>query len=95
MHRPTPSPSSCSTDCAAPRCSPLPYLPVAVRSLQETDLIGLIPTLLQRGTTVLTDRLSARLRSGVWDPAAAMREADAQLLADLGYRSLLVPSSAS
>lgn len=88
---PDPSAAELLTQLEGREMLALPYLPLAVQSMRRSDLLGLVPSLVERGATVLSDRLGARLRAGVWDPSAELDAADADVLSGLGYEALLVP----
>lgn len=71
----------------------LPYLPLPLEALRDTDLIGLMPPLIDRGVTTLRDQLDTIPRRGVWDPATDLDADDAELLAEFGYDRILVPGA--
>lgn len=70
----------------------MPYLPMPVESLVDTGLGQLVPPYTERGATVLTDLVDARLRTDTWEATAAVGDRGGRLLHDLGYRRVLVPA---
>lgn len=70
----------------------MPYLPMPVRSLVDVGLGQLVPPYTERGATVLTDLVDARLRTDTWESAAAVGDGGGRLLDGLGYRQVLVPA---
>ncbi len=70
----------------------LPYLPMALRSLQRSELIGLLPPYLERGTAVVADRLDTEPSTTTWDAVAELGRASERVLAELGVGSVVVPA---
>lgn len=70
----------------------MPYLPMPVESLVDAGLGQLVPPYTERGATVLTDLVDARLRTDTWEATAAVGDRGGRLLHDLGFRRALVPA---
>lgn len=69
-----------------------PYLPLPVAALVEDGLEGLVEPIVARGRAVLTDQVGPELRDEVWPGETAIGGAGARILADLGYRHVVVPA---
>jgi len=70
----------------------MPYLPMPVEALVDAGLGALVPPYTERGATVLTDLVDARLRTDTWESTATVGDEGGRLLDDLGYRRILVPA---
>lgn len=70
----------------------LPYLPLPVDRLADTDLAGQVDALTALGVGTLEQRLGTSPRPGIWDPGTTIDASGAALLAASGHRTVLVDS---
>lgn len=66
-----------------------PYVRLPVDALFDEGLEGLVPSLVERGTAVLADRLQVEPRVGVWDGIHEVGQDGARLLRELGYAAVV------
>lgn len=70
-----------------------PYVPLPVESFIRDGLDRLVAPLVERGTTVLADRVGDQPRPGTWTGTAAIGDAGGSLLDELGFDRLVVQAS--
>ena len=70
-----------------------PYVPLPIEAFLRDGLERLVAPLLERGTTVLADRIGDQPRAGAWTGTAEIGDAGGSLLEQLGFDRLVVQPS--
>jgi hypothetical protein len=69
-----------------------PYVRLPLQELVAHSLDGLVAPLVDRGTAVLADRLAIEPRRALWDTDAPVGGRGGQILEELGFSRVVVPS---
>lgn len=73
----------------------VPYLPVPVAALVEEGLGDLVRPLVERGESLLADRLGATTLRRAWTGTGELGTEGARVLADVGFESVVVEAEAN